>query len=194
MDKTQESVRPAATGFARFFSRRWALWAVILAAGILLGFWTQGVYRERSLKRGEEFSIELATLVEGAREASGRNEFANAEVSLEKALALLRSSEQTRVHPAYLSVLVDLSSLRLSNANPSPETLAEVRGMLTEAWVLAEKAEPETRARIARERGLTELLDGKPAEARSWYQTAADILPEDEAARARIKMLGRISR
>jgi len=169
------------------------LWAGGIVLCLALGLWTQNFTQGKSLRQGEALTEQIAGLLDSAHEAGARNEFAQAEVDLEKALRLLQSNETTQAQPAYLAVLVDLSSVRLGNANPTPETLTEVRKMLSEAWTLAGKAEPELRARIARERGLTELLDGKPAESRQWYQTAADILPEDEAARARLKLIGRIA-
>ena len=188
------STSPRAPFWARLRLGRRTLWAGAVLFAAAAAILARGLYHDHMLQRGEELSREIAAAAEASREASAKGESARAEVELEKALGLLRSSEQTRAHPAYVAVLVDLSSLRLGNADPTAETLAEVRKMLAEAWALSERAEPALRARIARERGLTELLDGKTAEARQWYQTAADILPEDEAARARLKLIGRIGR
>jgi hypothetical protein len=197
-----------------FTKPRLALWAAALVAAIALGSAISDRADERALMQGEETSQKVAALLAAARtEAPGGQESDEAEkqgrrksarANLEKALGLMRGNDILESHPAYIAALSDLAAVILAETGPTASELQAAIKLLDEAWGRANNkiagevqivaADKKLRARIARDRGLAELLADNPAEARKWYETAKELGAQDRVIIERLELLDNLER
>lgn len=192
-----------------FTKPKLALWAASLVAAIALGSAISDRAQERALIQGQEASRKVAALLAAARtettgavdsdaaERQGARKSARA--NLEKALGLMRGNEVLEAHPAYTAALSDLAAVILAETSPTDSELKAAIKLLDEAWgrandkvggeVTVVAADKKLRARIARDRGLAELLADNPKEARNWYETAKELGADDRVITERLELL-----
>ncbi len=169
--------------------RQWTLAAIVLALAVAVGSFTASRYRDRALERGRETSRAVVERVDAARDAYRADDRRRAETLLEEALALLDQTGPEDRDPLYLTVLVDLASLKLDVESPAPPSVAEAKELLIRAWQGSTTAETPVKARIAQARGYAEALSGDLESAEQWYEEAAALAPDDDSIQGKLHLL-----
>lgn len=185
------------------------MWLVALSLAIALGSAVGDRYEERAAEKGGELSRQVAALVAAARAEAGDagDELGarkSSRANLEKAVSLMRGNEELTRMEAYTSALVDLATLILTEEAPAKDDLEQATGLLEEAWQLASRkvggeegvfaSAAPMRARIARDRGLAELLAGRLDEARRWYEVARGLGAGESGIDERLELIGNLER